>query len=124
MAYFPSTQKLKIILKSVEISQKPSPAVIGIRWAYEPITTVELLPVTKKSAIEISFGSEYTLRVKRSKVALKTLRLTIYDSRRKHVHVPNRTRDFTFEKCCKYTKDEYVYKKSQFLFSGEIIFRL
>ena len=64
-------------------------SVAGMNWACDPLLTLQLLPqTTKKEGVEMNFHVETTLDLKRGKIDEKTLRLTVYDRRRKHPHIP------------------------------------
>ncbi|XP_047124838.1 synaptotagmin-15 isoform X1 [Hydra vulgaris] len=75
--------KLKITLKSTEIFLKPSASVIGCDWSCEPVTFMDFFPNIKRP-LEISYGVENSLSLKKEELSDKTLRFSIYDVKRKH----------------------------------------
>ena len=89
LVYCDKSEKLKVVLKSVEVTHKPSPTVVGMNWACDPLVTMELLPNTaKKEGVEMIFEAEIIIDVKRGKLNEKTLKVTVFDRKRKHVHIP------------------------------------
>ncbi|XP_066921746.1 synaptotagmin-15-like isoform X2 [Clytia hemisphaerica] len=87
MMYKDTDEKLKFILKSVSVFLKPSPSVVGCNWVCETNTVLEVLN-SKKKPIEVSNGQELLVDFKKTDVTDHTLRLTVYDNRRKHVKNP------------------------------------
>ncbi|XP_057297971.1 synaptotagmin-15-like isoform X1 [Hydractinia symbiolongicarpus] len=87
LAYDEVEEKLKIILKSVDVCLKPSASVLGSNWVCDTITQVDILS-DKKKPIELTLGTTSLLDIKKNDVTEKTLRLSIYDSRRKHSKIP------------------------------------
>jgi len=83
LAYSEAEQKLKIILKSVEIYLKPSCTVVGSYWSCDTLTCFDFIQ-DKKKAVDLKFGQETLVDLKKVDIAGKTLRLTIYDIRRRN----------------------------------------
>ena len=87
MYYNPNEQNLKFMLKSVMILLKPSPSVVGCNWVCETNTVIEVIN-SKKKPINISDGEEIFIDIKKEDLPDQTLRITVYDSRRRHVKNP------------------------------------
>lgn len=88
IVYNAEEAKLKFILKSVSVLLKPSASVVGCTWVCETTTFIELLHDKRHKPIEISCGQEHLIDIKNDDVSNKTIRLTVYDNRRKHAKNP------------------------------------
>jgi len=87
MHYNQNDEKLKFMLKSVSILLKPSPSVVGCNWVCETNTVFEVMD-SKKKPIDISDGQDIFIEIKKEDLTGQTLRLTVYDTRRRHVKNP------------------------------------
>ena len=87
LAYDENNEKLRLILKCVDIFLKPSASVVGCNWACDTVTCFDVLQ-DKKKQIELKFGEEISIDVKKNELNDKTLRLTIFDVRRRHKKIP------------------------------------
>lgn len=88
IVYNADEAKLKFILKSVSVLLKPSASVVGCNWVCETTTFIEMLHDKKHKPTEISYGQEHLIDIKNDDVSSKTIRLTVYDNRRKHAKNP------------------------------------
>ena len=87
MLYKCNEEKLRFTLKNVSVLLKPSASVVGCNWVCETVTYLETMN-TKKRPVEIHNGEEVTVELKPNDVCDRTLRLTVYDARRRHVKNP------------------------------------
>lgn len=87
LAYDENNEKLRLILKCVDIFLKPSASVVGCNWACDTVTCFDVLQ-DKKKQIELKFGEEISIDIKKNELNDKTLRLTIFDVRRRHKKIP------------------------------------
>ena len=87
MLYKCNEEKLRFTLKHVSVLLKPSASVIGCNWVCETVTYLETMN-TKKRPVEIHNGDEVTVDLKPNDLCDRTLRLTVYDARRRHVKNP------------------------------------
>ena len=88
LAYSEDEEKLRVLLKSVEVFMKPSAVVVGCNWAIEPAVTVDLMSDKNKKEIDLNMGTELKLSVKKSEFEDKSLRVNVYDARRRHCNIP------------------------------------